>query len=171
MLVLRSLIKRQNAPNGLLPYCHRFRRPALSSLFVTKWGSRICRDRFDLESRNLTGAFKSVGYTNTPDMTSPYTSRWKISTLEKGPKMAPPTASTSNRIWCIGYCVELMLCRNSRKCIAATYRNQSSVNASAKGLIFTIEFIFSLTFTLPIVQIIMLFWPTMSFRNMCSLFL
>ena len=79
-------------------FWHRVRRPALSlssSLsFITKWGSRISRERFDLELPNFTGSFMSVGSTTTRDMTSLCTSGRKLWTFEKGPKMTPPTAST-----------------------------------------------------------------------------
>ena len=85
------------APLGVLPYFHRVRQPASSSslsLFITKWGSRISRERFDLESPKFTRTFIPVGSTTTPDMTSPCTSRRKLSTFANGPKMTPPTAWT-----------------------------------------------------------------------------
>ena len=66
-------------PWGVFPYWHRVRRPALSLLsFVTKWGSHISRERFDLEQPNFTRTFKHVGSTTTPDKTSLYTSSRKL---------------------------------------------------------------------------------------------
>ena len=94
---LNSLLFLGKAPNGVLPYCHRVRRPAsLSSLplFVTKWGSRISRERFDVESPYFTRTFMPVGSTIAPDITSLSTSGRKLSTFEKGPKKTHPTAST-----------------------------------------------------------------------------
>ena len=75
-------------------FSHRARRPvSSSSSFVTKWGSRISRKRFDLEWPIFTLTFTPVGFT-TPDITSLYASGRKLSTFEKGSKMIHPTAST-----------------------------------------------------------------------------
>ena len=51
-------------PAGVLPIFQGARRPASSSsLFVTKWGSGISRERFDLVSPNFTWTFTLVGST------------------------------------------------------------------------------------------------------------
>ena len=63
--------------------CHR----------CTNWGSRISRERFDLESPKFTWTFTPVGSTTTLDMTSKRTSGRKLLTFEKWLKMTPPTAS------------------------------------------------------------------------------
>ena len=71
---LSFTVYRQNA---VLLNCHKVRRSASSlSLFVTNGGSRIYRERFDLESPNFTGTFKPVVSTTRPDMTSLTTSGW-----------------------------------------------------------------------------------------------
>ena len=66
---------------------HSVRRPASSSSllsFLTKWGSRISRELFDLESSHLARTFTPVGSTVTPDMKSLYISGRNLSTFEKG---------------------------------------------------------------------------------------
>ena len=46
--------------------------------FVANWGSRISRERFDLDSPHFTRTFKMDGSTITPDMTSLATSGWQL---------------------------------------------------------------------------------------------
>ena len=81
-----------SSPNGVLPYCHRVRRPTslLSFLslspFVMKWGSRISQERFDSESPYFTRIFIPVGSTTVTDTTSLCTSGRKLSTFENGRK-------------------------------------------------------------------------------------
>ena len=92
--------------------CHRVRRP--SSLFVTKWGSRISRERCDLASPYFTRTFISIVSTTIPDMTSLYASGQKLSTFEKAENDASdgfnlkssklahtsiPTSWSAIRIW------------------------------------------------------------------------
>ena len=69
--------------------------PAYAGVVVvvsTKWGSRISRERFDLESPNFAWTFIPVGSATTPDMTSLYTSGQKLP-RKKPSKMHPQTAS------------------------------------------------------------------------------
>ena len=71
------------------------RRQGSLSSFITKWGIRIPRGRFDVESPNFTWTFTPVWSTITPDMTSLTTSGLQLSKLKKRLKMPPPTASLS----------------------------------------------------------------------------
>ena len=70
-------------PYDVFPVCHRVRRP---SSFVTKWASRISRERFDVESPNFTWTFTPVSFTTAPDMTPLTTSGWQLSKLKIGRK-------------------------------------------------------------------------------------
>ena len=77
--------------NGVLPYCQRVRR---SASFVTMWGSRISRERFDLESPTFARTFLPVGSTITRDMTSQMLPVGSYRRSKMGRKMTPLTVST-----------------------------------------------------------------------------
>ena len=70
-------------------------QPSSLSSFVTKWGSRISRERLDLESQKVYPNLHTGRSTITPDMTSLSTSGWQLSKFRKRSKMPHPTDSQS----------------------------------------------------------------------------
>ena len=81
-------------PIGVLPYCHRVRRPASlssSSLFVQSEAVIYLMNSFDVESPNFTGTPMPTGPTFASDMTSLTTSGRRLQRKKKS-KMPPQTA-------------------------------------------------------------------------------
>ena len=64
------------------------RRRRRGTSFVPKWGSRISREKFDLESPNFTRTFTQVGSNTTPDITS-LTTSGRLSSKFKNPSKMP----------------------------------------------------------------------------------
>ena len=80
-----QMVFRQNA------LCDDRRTPVS---FVTKWGSRISRERLDLESPNSTNTSTPTCWTTAPDLTSLAASGLQLfDVLKKRSKIPSPTAS------------------------------------------------------------------------------
>ena len=90
LLILSQCIIRQRSRTGVVSYYHRVRR--LASLSVTKLGSHISWERFDLEPPNFTRISILTYSTATLDMASLFTSSRKLS-WTKSSKIQPSVAS------------------------------------------------------------------------------
>ena len=90
-MLLLLLLLCKTPLDGVLLFCDDRRVPVL---FVTKWDSRISRERFNIELTNFEITFTLVPSIKTLEMTSLSTSSRKLSTFEERPTMTPSMSST-----------------------------------------------------------------------------